>query len=176
MVDIAVPSPVSPAPTWQEAGSLYDLSARSISGADTDLGIYRGMVTLVVNTASRCAFRRQYEDLQELQLRFGDSGFTVLAFPCDQFLHQEPGTEQEIEEFCRTSYDVTFPLFSKVEVNGPGAHPVFQWLRARKGGRLAWNFTKFLIDADGQVVRRYAPPIPPLRIARRIEQELDRAA
>ncbi|MGP9694706.1 glutathione peroxidase [Brachybacterium sp. AOP25-B2-12] len=157
--------------------SLYDFSARTITGVDQDLAAYRGTVTLVVNTASRCAFRRQYEDLQQLQLLYGDRGFTVLAFPCDQFLHQEPGTDAEIEELCRTSYDVTFPMFSKVDVNGPAAHPVFRWLRGEKGGivggRIAWNFTKFLVGPDGQVIRRYAPPIPPLRIARRIEQALE---
>lgn len=156
--------------------SLFDFSARTITGLDQSLGDYRGRVTLVVNTASRCVFRRQYEDLQQLQLLYGERGFTVLGFPCDQFLRQEPGTDAEIDELCRTSYDVTFPLFSKVDVNGPTAHPVFRWLQGEKGGivggRIAWNFTKFLIGADGQVIRRYAPPIPPLRIARRIEQEL----
>ncbi len=159
--------------------SLFDFSARDIQGDRRDLADFRGKATLVVNTASRCHFRSQYEDLQVLQLAYGDRGFTVLGFPCDQFLSQEPGTEDEIEEFCRTSYDVTFPLFSKVEVNGRGAHPLFRWLAAQRagimGGRIAWNFTKFLVGADGQVIRRYAPPIPPLRIARRIERALPAA-
>lgn len=156
--------------------SLFDFRARGIDGQDVGLDRFRGRVTLVVNTASNCGFTPQYQGLQELQDRFEPFGFTVLGFPCDQFLHQEPGTDREIEEFCRTAYDVTFPMFSKVDVNGPTAHPLFAWLRGQKGGvmggRIAWNFTKFLLGADGQVIRRYAPPIPPLRIARRIEQEL----
>ncbi|MDO5661567.1 MAG: glutathione peroxidase, partial [Brachybacterium sp.] len=103
-------------------------------------------------------------------------GFTVLAFPCNQFLRQEPGSDEEIQEFCRREYQVSFPVFAKVDVNGPDAHPLFVWLKSQKagvmGGRIAWNFTKFLLDADGHVLRRYAPAVPPLRIARRIEQEL----
>lgn len=170
VADAAAPGPTS----------LFDFSARDIHGTLRDLADFRGTVTLVVNTASRCHFRSQYEDLQVLQLAYGDRGFTVLGFPCEQFLNQEPGTDEEIEEFCRTSYDVTFPLFSKIEVNGRGAHPLFRWLAAQRGGimggRIAWNFTKFLVGADGQVIRRYAPPIPPLRIARRIEGALSAAA
>lgn len=159
--------------------TLFDFTARSIDGREVDFAQYRGTVTLVVNTASRCGFTPQFEDLQRLQLMFGARGFTVLGFPCAQFMNQEFETDAEIEEFCRTSYDVRFPMFSTVDVNGPHSHPVFAWLRSRKGGimggRIAWNFTKFLIGADGRLIRRYAPPIPPLRIARRIEMELDAA-
>lgn len=156
--------------------SLFDFSARRPDGSSQDLGAFRGMLTLVVNTASRCGFREQFADLQQLQEAYGDRGFTVLGFPCDQFLHQEPGTDEEVEEHCRSTWDLTFPLFAKVDVNGPTAHPLFDWLSSQRGGvlggRIAWNFTKFLVGPDGQVIRRYAPPIPPLRIARRIEVEL----
>lgn len=156
--------------------TLHDFSARRIDGTMQDLADYAGQVVLVVNTASRCAFTPQYEALQRLQLAYGERGFTVLGFPCGQFLDQEPGSDDQIVEFCRTAYDVTFPLFSKIDVNGPDAHPLWAWLRSQKGGvmggRISWNFTKFLIGADGEVIRRFAPPVPPLRIARRIEQEL----
>lgn len=157
------------------ARSLFDFHATSIYGEDQELSRYAGKILLVVNTASRCHFTQQYEDLQRLQLAYRDHGFTVLAFPSSQF-DQELDTDGEIVEFCRTSFDVTFPLFSKVEVTGEKAHPLWQWLSGQRagimGGRISWNFTKFLVGADGQVLRRYAPAVPPLRIARRIEQEL----
>lgn len=157
------------------ARSLHDFTARRIDGREEDLSVYRGRLVLVVNTASRCLFTPQYEDLQRLQLAYRDHGFTVLAFPCAQFL-QEPGSEEEIAEFCTTSYDVTFPLFAKVDVNGPRAHPLWRWLTAQRvgviGGRISWNFTKFLVSPQGRVLRRYAPVVPPGRIARRIEAEL----
>jgi glutathione peroxidase len=139
--------------------TLGDFKATSIDGGEVDLASYDGQVVLVVNVASQCGHTPQYAGLQELQDAFGEQGFTVLGFPCDQFGHQEPGTEAEIAEFCETAYGVTFPMFGKVEVNGDGAHPLYQWLRAQAPGRdgevIEWNFTKFLIDRDGQVLRRY---------------------
>lgn len=162
-------SPAQPA-------SAFDFTATRIDGVEQPLSDFRGKVLLIVNTASQCGFVEQYEGLQELQEKFGHRGFTALGFPCNQFLGQEPGTNTEISEFCATRFDVSFPMFEKVHVNGPGAHPLFAWLKSQKsgiaGGRISWNFTKFLIDRTGQVVRRYAPPIPPARIARRVNLEL----
>lgn len=155
--------------------SFHDFRATTIDGEQRDMGEYRGRLVLVVNTATQCAFTPQLTALQELHDRFSKHGFTVLGFPSDQF-RQDPGTDEEIQEICTSSYEVTFPLFSKVDVNGPTAHPLWQWMCAQKagviGGRIAWNFTKFLIDGEGKVLRRYAPPVPPARIARRIEADL----
>ena len=156
--------------------TFHDFNAITLTGTDKSLADYSGQVALVVNTASKCGLTPQFEGLEELHQRFGDRGLVVLGFPCDQFANQEPGTDDQIVEFCRTAYDVTFPMFSKVDVNGATAHPVWTWLRSQKGGvmggRISWNFTKFLIGPDGRVLRRFAPPVSPLRIARRIEQEL----
>ncbi len=156
--------------------TLHDFSARGIDGSDVDLAAYAGQVVLVVNTASRCGFTPQYQGLQALHDRFADRGFAVLGFPCDQFGGQEPGTDEEISGFCERSFGVTFPLFSKVEVNGPGAHPVFEHLRTEKGGvlgdRIKWNFTKFLVGRDGRVVERYAPTTKPEKIAGDVEAAL----
>ena len=155
--------------------TFHDFTALTIDGELRAMSEYRGRLVLVVNTATLCAFTPQLTGLQELHDRFSAHGFTVLGFPSDQF-HQEPGTDEEIQEVCTSSYEVTFPLFSKIDVNGPSAHPLWQWMCAQKagviGGRIAWNFTKFLIDGEGKVLRRYAPPVPPGRIARRIESEL----
>ena len=156
--------------------TLHDLSARSIDGQEVDLAAYAGQVVLVVNTASQCGFTPQYQGLQELHDAYADQGFAVLGFPCDQFGGQEPGTDEEISDFCERSFGVTFPLFSKVDVNGPDAHPVFEHLRAEKGGllgnRIKWNFTKFLVGRDGRVIDRYAPTTKPERLAGDIEEAL----
>jgi glutathione peroxidase len=156
--------------------SLGDFSARSIDGQDTDLSTYEGKVVLVVNTASQCGFTPQYQGLQELHDRYGDQGFTVLGFPCDQFGHQEPGSEDEISSFCERNYGVSFPMFAKVDVNGSDAHPLFAWLRSEQGGllgsKIKWNFTKFLIGRDGQVVDRFAPTKEPAKLAGDIEKAL----
>jgi glutathione peroxidase len=129
-----------------------------------------------VNTASECGFTPQYEGLQKLQEKYADQGFAVLGFPCDQFGHQEPGDEEEIASFCSTSYGVTFPMFAKVEVNGEGAHPLFQWLKDEQGGLLGgaikWNFTKFLVGRDGAVINRYAPTTKPEKLTGDIEKAL----
>jgi glutathione peroxidase len=156
--------------------SFYDYSAKLNDGSVTKLSKYKGKVLLVVNTASQCGFTPQYKGLQELYATYQDRGFAVLAFPCDQFGHQEPGSDDQIKSFCETNYGVDFPLFSKIEVNGDDTHPLYKFLKSEKGGLLGdsikWNFTKFLIDKQGNVVDRYAPLTPPDNIARDIEREL----
>jgi glutathione peroxidase len=162
--------------------TLGDFRATTLDGVDQELSAYAGRVVLVVNTASRCGFTPQYEGLQRLHADLADEGFTVLGFPCDQFGHQEPGDEQEIRGFCDRTFGVTFPMFAKVDVNGPRAHPLFRWLRSEAGGllgdRVKWNFTKFLVGRDGRVVARYAPTTTPDRIRADVEKALlgDRAA
>jgi glutathione peroxidase len=155
---------------------LANFSARAIDGSDVDLATYSGEVVLVVNTASQCGFTPQYQGLQQLHDEYAEQGFAVLGFPCDQFGGQEPGDDAEIAGFCERNFGVTFPLFSKVDVNGERAHPVFQWLRAQKGGllgsKIKWNFTKFLVGRDGQVLARYAPTTKPEKIAGDIEKAL----
>lgn len=156
--------------------SLRDFSARSIDGAEVDLAAYDGQVVLVVNTASQCGFTPQYQGLQDLHDRFADQGFSVLGFPCDQFGGQEPGTEEEIAGFCERTFGVTFPLFAKIDVNGERAHPLYRWLKKQKGGllggRIAWNFTKYLVGRDGTVIGRYAPTTRPEKIAEDVERAL----
>jgi glutathione peroxidase len=153
--------------------TLHDFSATSIRGEEVDLSEYRGKVVLVVNTASKCGFTPQYEGLEALWDRYGERGLVVLGFPCDQFGHQEPGDEDEIQEFCQLNYGVSFPMFAKIDVNGSDAHPLYAWLRTQKGGllgdRIKWNFTKFLIDPEGNVVGRYASTTKPEKIASDIE-------
>ena len=156
--------------------SLTAFSATAIDGGDVDLSTYTDQVVLVVNTASQCGFTPQYQGLQRLYEQYADRGFTVLGFPCDQFGHQEPGNEAEIAAFCEERYGVTFPMFSKVDVNGSDAHPLFDWLREEKGGMLGsaikWNFTKFLVGRDGQVLRRYGPTTAPEKLTDDIEKAL----
>ncbi|HEU5149737.1 MAG TPA: glutathione peroxidase [Iamia sp.] len=156
--------------------SLHDFSATAITGEEVDLGGYAGQVVLVVNTASKCGFTPQYEGLEELYEAYADQGLVILGFPCDQFGHQEPGDESEIQEFCKVNYGVTFPMMAKIEVNGDGAHPLYQWLKAEKGGALGskikWNFTKFLVGRDGAVVARYAPTTKPEKLRGDIERAL----
>jgi glutathione peroxidase len=156
--------------------ALGTFSARSIDGTDTDLASYDGSVVLVVNTASQCGFTPQYQGLQRLHDAYADRGFAVLGFPCDQFGNQEPGDDAEISSFCEKNFGVSFPLFSKVDVNGSDAHPLFSWLRAQQGGllgsRIKWNFTKFLVGRDGRVLSRYSPTTDPAKIAGDIELAL----
>jgi glutathione peroxidase len=145
---------------------LHEFTARRLDGSECDLADYRGNVLLIVNVASRCGFTPQYAGLEALYRKYRDRGFAVLGFPCNQFGSQEPGTEAEIGAFCSANYDVTFPLFAKVEVNGPAAHPLFAYLKSEKPGLLGtqaikWNFTKFLVGRNGQVVARYAPKDAP---------------
>ena len=156
--------------------SLSAFSATAIDGQEVDLSTYAGQVVLVVNTASECGLTPQYQGLQALHEAYADRGFTVLGFPCDQFGHQEPGEEAEIATFCERNYGVTFPMFSKFDVNGSDAHPLFTWLRQEKGGVLGsaikWNFTKFLVGRDGQVVERFAPTTTPDKLTDDIEKAL----
>jgi glutathione peroxidase len=156
--------------------SIYDLSAKLNNGRNKKLADYKGKVLLIVNTASKCGFTPQYEGLQALYAKYKQRGFEVLGFPCDQFGHQEPGSDDEIKSFCQLNYGVSFPLFSKIEVNGPSTHPLFEFLKSKKGGLLGdnikWNFTKFLVDKKGGVVERYAPMTPPSAIEAQIEKLL----
>lgn len=148
--------------------SIYALSFTDNHGQEVSLRDFEGKPVLVVNTASKCGFTPQYDDLQRLHEEWGPRGLVVLGFPCDQFAHQEPGDDAQIEEFCRVNYGVTFPLSTKVDVNGKGTHPVFRFLKERAGGMLGssikWNFTKFLVAPDGQTVTRYAPKTKPTDI------------
>jgi len=153
--------------------TAYDFSAKTIDGAEQSLSEFKGKVLLVVNTASKCGFTPQYAGLETLWNRYQDKGLVIMGFPCDQFGHQEPGNEEEIKNFCSLSYDVSFPLMGKVEVNGNDAHPLYQWLKKEKSGLLGigaikWNFTKFLIDRNGQVLKRYAPTDKPESIEKDI--------
>jgi glutathione peroxidase len=146
--------------------SVYDYSAKTLDGQDVSLADYRGQVLLVVNTASKCGFTPQYEGLEALYKAHKDRGFTVLAFPCNQFGAQEPGNAEEIANFCSLTYDVTFPVMSKIDVNGADAHPLYRFLKKEQKGVLGteaikWNFTKFLIGKDGEVVERFAPTVKP---------------
>ena len=148
------------------AMSVYDYSAKTLDGQDVSLADYRGQVLLIVNTASKCGFTPQYEGLEALYKAYKDRGFTVLAFPCNQFGAQEPGDAAEIANFCSLTYDVSFPVMSKIDVNGADAHPLYRFLKKEEKGVLGteaikWNFTKFLIGKDGQVVDRFAPTVKP---------------
>jgi glutathione peroxidase len=155
--------------------SLTDFSATSLDGRDVTLSDYAGKVVLVVNTASQCGFTPQLKGLQELQETYAAQGFTVLGFPSDQF-NQESGDEAEIGAFCEKNYGVSFPMMAKIKVNGDDAHPVYQWLRSEKGGllggKIRWNFTKYLVGRDGQVVKRYSPTTKPEKITGDIEKAL----
>ena len=153
--------------------SVYDFSAKSIDGEDESLGKYKGKTMLIVNVASKCGFTPQYTGLEALYEKFKDKGVVVLGFPCDQFGHQEPGDEAEIKNFCSLNYDVKFPLFAKIEVNGANTHPLYQYLKSQAKGLLGsesikWNFTKFLVDKDGKVLTRYAPTDTPQSIEKDI--------
>ena len=157
--------------------SVFDFTATDIDGQPQDLARYVGKVLLIVNVASRCGFTPQYTGLETLWRDYRDRGFAVLGFPCDQFGHQEPGDEAEIRNFCSLNYEVDFPLFAKVDVNGAGAHPLWRWLKSEKAGILGteaikWNFTKFLVGRDGKVIKRYAPGDTPASIAADIEAAL----
>ena len=149
--------------------SVHDFQARTIDGQERSLKDFAGQGLLVVNVASKCGFTPQYAGLEALHRKFKDRGFAVLGFPCDQFGHQEPGDAEEIKNFCALSYEVSFPMFAKVEVNGANAHPLWQWLKSQKSGFLGldaikWNFSKFLVDRAGKVVKRYAPTDTPEKI------------
>jgi glutathione peroxidase len=154
--------------------SVYDFSATSIEGQNTDLSAFQGKVLLIVNTASQCGFTSQYQGLQALHTQYADQGLAVLGFPCNQFGQQEPGSESQIKSFCETRYGVSFPLFQKIDVNGSNAHPLYQYLTKAAPGifgteGIKWNFTKFLVDRTGKVVQRYAPNTTPAEIEKDIK-------
>jgi len=154
--------------------SIYDFTAETIDGQPAPLSDYQGKVVLIVNTASKCGFTRQYAGLEELFRKYRDRGFVVLGFPCNQFGAQEPGDEEEIKSFCSLTYDVDFPMMRKIDVNGPAAHPLYVFLKGQKKGLLGtegikWNFTKFLVDRSGKVVDRYAPTDEPKALEGAIE-------
>ena len=160
-----------------ETSSLYDIDVKTIGGDTQSLAAYRGKALLIVNVASRCGYTPQYTGLEQLYRKYKDRGLVVLGFPCNQFGHQEPGTEAEIAQFCTATYDVTFPLFAKVDVNGPGTHPLYELLKSRRPGVLGtegikWNFTKFLVNRQGEVVARYAPSDTPQRIEQAVAERL----
>lgn len=157
--------------------AITELPVKAADGGETDLSAYAGQVLLIVNTASKCGFTPQYEGLEALHRKYQDRGFAVLAFPCNQFGGQEPGDAAEIANFCKLSYDVTFPVFGKIDVNGPDAAPVFRHLKSEAKGLLGseaikWNFTKFLVARDGKVADRYAPTTKPEALERNIEELL----
>ena len=154
--------------------SVHDFKARTIDGKDQSLDAYRGKTLLIVNVASKCGFTPQYKGLEAMYRKHRDHGLVILGFPCDQFGHQEPGDEKEIQSFCSTTYDVTFPMFAKVEVNGDAAHPLYKFLKSESPGVLGsegikWNFTKFLVDKNGAVVKRYGSVDSPDKIEKDVE-------
>lgn len=149
--------------------TLYDFEHKSLAGEPAPLAQYRGKVALIVNVASKCGLTPQYEGLEELYRSYKDRGLTVLGFPCNQFGGQEPGTEQEIQTFCSTRYDVSFPMFGKLEVNGPARHPLYAWLTGEQTapdgpGDIVWNFAKFLIGRDGTIAARFSPSTTPTSV------------
>ncbi|MBY6221255.1 MULTISPECIES: glutathione peroxidase [Marinobacter] len=157
--------------------TIYSFSAKDIKGQEVSMDDYRGKVLLIVNTASKCGFTPQFEGLQTLHDELGERGFEVLGFPCNQFMNQDPGNDDAISQFCSLNYGVSFPMFAKIEVNGDGTHPLFRFLKREAKGlmgseKVKWNFTKFLVNREGQVVRRYAPTAKPADIRADIEKLL----
>ena len=177
-----------------EMNTIYNYTALSNKGKKMNFADYKGKVLLIVNTASKCGFTPQYDGLESLYQKYKDQGLVIIGFPCDQFGHQEPGTDEQIEEFCRLNHGVTFPLMSKIEVNGDGAHPIYQWLKSHNPAHpltkildemftkadpdyaskpdIKWNFTKFLISKEGNVVCRFEPTTEPQEMEESIEKEL----
>lgn len=156
--------------------NFYDFVAKDINGKDINMNQYKGKVVLVVNTASKCGFTPQFKGLEELYNEYKEKGFEILGFPCNQFKNQDPKSNKEINNFCQLNYGVTFTMFEKIDVKGPNAHPIFKYLKEQTKGLLndeiKWNFTKFLIDSNGNVVKRYAPTTSPSKIKKDIENLL----
>lgn len=157
--------------------SIYEFEARNIDGRTQKLDVFQGKTLLIVNVASKCGFTPQYQGLEQMYRRFKDRNFEILGFPCDQFGHQEPGDEAAIKQFCSLEYEVSFPMFAKIDVNGEHTHPLYQYLKRTKPGvlgteRIKWNFTKFLVDKNGNVTRRYAPADKPEAIEQDVEKLL----
>jgi glutathione peroxidase len=156
---------------------IYQFSANNIKGEEVPLKAYQGKLLIIVNTASKCGFTPQFKGLEELYLEYSEKGLEILGFPCNQFLKQDPGTDSEISEFCSLNYGVTFPMFSKIEVNGDNAHPLYKYLKSEAKGlmgseKIKWNFTKFLVDQQGKVVKRYAPNTEPKDMVKDIDAAL----
>jgi glutathione peroxidase len=155
---------------------FYDFSAKDIYGDEVRMDVYKGKVVLVVNTASKCGLTPQFKDLEALYEEYKDKGFEILGFPCNQFANQDSGSNEEIHQFCQLNYGVTFNMFEKIDVNGEGTHPLYKYLKDEAKGlfskEIKWNFTKFLIDGDGNVIKRYAPTAAPLKIKKDIEKYL----
>jgi glutathione peroxidase len=163
--------------TESSVSTVYDFRSKTIDGADASLSDYRGKVLLIVNVASKCGFTPQYEGLEKLYTQYNKRGLEILGFPCNQFGAQEPGNEAEIKNFCSVKFDVTFPMFAKIEVNGPNTHPLYRFLKDAKPGvlgtrRIKWNFTKFLINRQGTPVKRYSPQQKPETLVQDIERLL----
>lgn len=158
--------------------SFYEYSANKINGQEISMSEFKQKVVLVVNTASNCGFTPQYKELEELYKEYKDSGFEILGFPCNQFASQEKGSNEEIKEFCQINYGVTFNIFEKIDVNGKNTHPIYKYLKSKTKGILSkdikWNFTKILIDSNGDVVKRYSPTIPPKSMKNDIEKLLNK--
>lgn len=157
--------------------SIYDIKVRTIKNEEISMEVFKGKVLLIVNVASKCGFTPQYKELEELYREYKDKGLEILGFPCNQFLSQEPGSNEEIYAFCTTKYNVTFPMFSKIDVNGPNTHELYSYLKSNAPGILGsnaikWNFTKFLVDRNGNVVKRYAPKDTPRSIENDIKNLL----
>jgi len=159
---------------------FYDYSARKMNGKEVKMETYKGKVVIVVNTASKCGFTPQFGELETLFEKYKEEGLAILGFPCNQFANQDPATNQEIQNFCQLNYGVSFDMFEKVDVNGPETSPLYQFLKEEAkgtfGGKIKWNFTKFLIDRKGMVIRRYAPATPPLKMEEDIRRLLEESA
>ena len=157
--------------------TVHQFSARTIRGEDKSLADYKGQVLLIVNTATKCGFAPQFKGLQELHDTYKDQGFSVLGFPCNQFKDQEPGNDAEVEQACQINFGVNFPLFSKIDVNGADTHPLYRYLKQQASGLLGasikWNFTKFLVDQNGNVIKRFSPTTTPRKIESQIRKLLD---
>ncbi len=156
--------------------SIYDFSVKQINGKEIHLSEFKGQVLLIVNTASKCGFTPQFEGLEKLYIKHKDKGFAVLGFPCNQFKNQDPDTDENIMSFCSLNYGVTFPMFSKINVNGKSQHPLYKFLKEKKSGFLSgtikWNFTKFLVDREGNIINRFGPSTEPADIEKHIENIL----
>lgn len=156
--------------------SIYDFKVKSIDGENVNLSDYKGKMLLIVNTATGCGFTPQYEDLQDLYEKYQEKGLEILDFPCNQFGNQAPGSEDEIVDFCQSRYGITFPQFAKIEVNGKNEEPLYTYLKNKKSGvmgkNIKWNFTKFLVDKNGNVVERFAPTTEPQKIEKKIKEIL----
>ena len=158
--------------------SIYDFKVQAADGSQVDMNDYRGQVLVIVNTASKCGFTPQFDGLEKLYQQYKDQGFTVLGFPCNQFRNQDPGSNDEIVEFCQVNYGVTFPMMAKIDVNGDDADPVYKWLTSKAKGFLGsksikWNFTKFLVGRDGEVLERFGSQDEPAKMAKSIEAALE---